>query len=340
MATLDAPKAIPAKGDPNVWRKHFRKICFGTRAPGGKNQVSGIEATLRGQKLDESRVATPQITTIPDEMVKRINAARNNIRKVLDRYAFPCGERANRLVSIHHSEEFIVAFNAARAAFDKVADEIADQYDAIIAYNQEYWRPKFESDLDYQRHIGSRLPASKDALRKKFGVVIYDLEDDDMPAFFEDALLRDFFAEAKANAEELQEELRLAVHTQPIENLIGQCNKLIEATKAGTQISIATMTNFQAAIDLYKSCSDVMNPQLTKQVFAMARELAAAKEKAEARSMMGEPYTAKLKKAVSKMEETITAVVEASESELAQIAAAAPVMHERGLAFLDDFGSN
>jgi hypothetical protein len=272
--------------------RYFRRIIYETHAPSSTRRVSGLEATLKGVKITDSRVKPPEVAVIPDDLTARINTARAAVRAVITEYTLGTRKPGVRLVAIRRQDDFFEKISAAVAEFNAVADEAEARWDEIHRFNRDFWRPRFGSDAEYERHVGSKLPKDAREFRRKFGVFIADEEPERELGELEDEVAAQFLRDCLENGQRLKEQLDIDLKIRPLEEVAEASRAAEEQLATGKFVSPATFTNLLAAVNRLKQCAAFSDPAALEAVNAMAAKIGKAVGRANTSKALGGTYTA------------------------------------------------
>jgi hypothetical protein len=131
---------INAEQDNKIFNRMFKSMRFSTSIWTGQRRIAAIEATMSGQRLDQSRVGRPPASLLPPHLVKLATMARSKFYRVLDENTFPCDNKGVRLLPVANMAKTVAEIQAAAAGIEDVGRTIAGCHTEIHAYNRDYWR--------------------------------------------------------------------------------------------------------------------------------------------------------------------------------------------------------
>ncbi len=321
---------------------------FETHAFTGKRQSGAVDASVSGEIInDSSRVSRPRVSLLPPELDSKVSAARKAIYNVLARHTFACdtvgsGSRGTRIVALRNAAQFVAEFFAATEVFNQVADEVAAAYDSIVAHNYDYWRPRFNSDGEYNDAIGNLIPGAakiRAAFAVSYRMCDVDAHDDVTGV---DSAVAEFFNEAIENAAAHNDRTVGLLATKPLADYCEALKALRTRLSTGKTITPDTMNGALAAGDLCVTMSDIVAPGPLAAIGTMREAINNAVADAEAFAAAGGSYTASFRLTAAQLITAIDQTVEACGGEAATTAqrqiAAAFAVSGRGILFEEDYG--
>lgn len=317
------PPEAPAVQSAN-FNDHFVKMTFETSVWTGRRRARGIEATFDGSKVDEDRVARPQVCLLPKHLDQEIQRARQACYSAFNKYSVPCDSAGTRLLGFRSIDDAVADIQAAIAAFHATADAVADRLPEILEYNRDYWlercavdergRPlkrevvnaeaghyRYNGVLDeeqtrkkYEEVIGALLPDSREEFRKAFRAEYRLTEPSSVAAQFQEKAVRDFFTAARKNAQAHADDVIRLVVEEPVQRLLKELRSLsgrLKDDSEGKRLDPRSFNGIGAAIKLLMSCGDAIHPGMLRQVQSLDAQLAATLETVKSANEAGISYT-------------------------------------------------
>ncbi len=273
MTTAIAKLVATKAADETLISRYFRKISYSTHAPGTSRRIDNVDAYLENTKLDDERVRPLEVAVIPERLATRIERSRRAINKLFQDYTLPTNRKGTRLVALKRKDDFFAMLQRTVAEFQAAADEAVACWDEIEAFNRDFWRPKFKTEEEYEKAVGSKLPQDSEDFRERFAVKIVDEEPGRELHGVEDEATEQFLKGCIESGKKLQQEMDLALRTGPMEALAQAARKVDKQLEAGERLSPQTFTGLLLAINKLEQCASFTDPEVLNRMRTLQRRV-------------------------------------------------------------------